>query len=65
MMKKLYLRAKEFFADVGVELKKVSFPTRAETVGSTSVVLIFVAAVAMFLSAMDAVLVKLVAVLLQ
>jgi preprotein translocase subunit SecE len=50
---------------VGVELKKVSFPTRAETVGSTSVVLIFVAAVAMFLSAMDAVLVKLVAVLLQ
>jgi preprotein translocase subunit SecE len=65
MMKKLYLRAREFFADVGVELKKVSFPTRAETVGSTSVVLIFVAAVAMFLSAMDAVLVKLVAVLLQ
>jgi preprotein translocase subunit SecE len=64
-MKKLYLRAREFFADVGVELKKVSFPTRAETVGSTSVVLIFVAAVAMFLSAMDAVLVKLVAVLLQ
>jgi preprotein translocase subunit SecE len=64
-MKKLYLRAKEFFAEVGNELKKVSFPTRAETMGSTSVVLIFVVAVAIFLSAMDAVLVKLVAVLLQ
>lgn len=64
-MKKLYLRSKEFFAEVGSELKKVSFPTRTETMGSTSVVLIFVAAVAIFLSAMDAVLVKLVAVLLQ
>jgi preprotein translocase subunit SecE len=64
-MKNVYLRAKEFFAEVGAELKKVSFPTKAETVGSTSVVLIFVAVVAMFLSAMDAVLVKLVAVLLQ
>ncbi len=64
-MKKLYLRAKEFFAEVGNELKKVSFPTRAETMGSTSVVLIFVVAVAIFLSAMDTVLVKLVAVLLQ
>jgi preprotein translocase subunit SecE len=64
-MKKLYLRAKEFFAEVGAELKKVSFPTRAETVGSTSVVLIFVVVVAIFLSGMDAVLVKLVAVLLQ
>jgi preprotein translocase subunit SecE len=64
-MKTLYLRAREFFVDVGSELKKVSFPTRAETMGSTSVVLIFVAAAAIFLSAMDAVLVKLVALLLQ
>lgn len=64
-MKRLYLRAKEFFAEVGVELKKVSFPTRGETMGSTSVVLIFVLVVAIFLSAMDAVLVKLVAALLQ
>jgi preprotein translocase SecE subunit len=64
-MKNLYLRSKEFFAEVGSELKKVTFPTQTETIGSTSVVLIFVAAVAIFLSAMDAVLVKLVAVLLQ
>lgn len=64
-MKKLYLRVKEFFAEVGAELKKVSFPTRVETVGSTSVVLVFVLVVAIFLSTMDAVLVKLVAVLLQ
>ena len=64
-MKKWYQSSKEFFADVSAELKKVSFPTRAETMGSTSVVLIFVVAVALFLSAMDAVLVKLVAALLQ
>jgi preprotein translocase subunit SecE len=64
-MKKLYLRVKEFFAEVGAELKKVSFPTRAETLGSTSVVLVFVLVVAIFLSTIDAVLVKLVAVLLQ
>ncbi len=64
-MKKLYLRVREFFAEVGAELKKVSFPTRAETMGSTSVVLIFVMVVALFLSTMDWVLVKLVAVLLQ
>jgi preprotein translocase subunit SecE len=42
----------------------VSYPTRAETLGSTSVVLVFVLAVAIFLSAMDAVLVKLVALII-
>ncbi|MEO5656061.1 MAG: preprotein translocase subunit SecE [Nitrospiria bacterium] len=60
-MKKLIANMKEFFREVGAELKKVSYPTRNETVGSTTVVLIFVAVVSLFLSAMDAVLVKLVA----
>ncbi len=63
-MKKLVDRVKEFFQEVSGELKKVSYPTRAETVGSTSVVLVFVLAVAIFLSAMDAVLVKLVALII-
>ena len=63
-MKKLVDRVKEFFREVSAELRKVSYPNRAETVGSTSVVLVFVLAVAIFLSAMDAVLVKLVALII-
>jgi preprotein translocase subunit SecE len=59
-MKQWIARAKEFFKEVGAELKKVSYPTRAETIGSTSVVVVFVLVVAVFLSAIDAVLVKLV-----
>jgi preprotein translocase subunit SecE len=56
-MKKLVDRVKEFFREVSAELRKVSYPTRAETLGSTSVVLVFVLAVA-------AVLVKLVALII-
>ena len=63
-MKKLVDRVKEFFREVSAELRKVSYPTRAETIGSTSVVLVFVLAVAIFLAAMDAVLVKLVALII-
>jgi preprotein translocase subunit SecE len=63
-MKKLVDRVKEFFREVSAELRKVSYPTRAETIGSTSVVLVFVLAVAIFLSTMDAVLVKLVALII-
>ena len=63
-MKKLVDRVREFFQEVSAELRKVSYPTRAETVGSTSVVLVFVLAVAIFLSAMDAVLVKFVALII-
>lgn len=59
-MKKLIATSKEFFREVAAELKKVSYPSRTETVGSTSVVLVFVLVVAVFLSAMDQMLVKLV-----
>ncbi|OGW60532.1 MAG: preprotein translocase subunit SecE [Nitrospirae bacterium RIFCSPHIGHO2_01_FULL_66_17] len=55
---------REFLQEVGAELRKVSYPTRAETMGSTSVVLIFVAVVAVFLSVMDAVLVRLVGLII-
>ena len=63
-MKKLIAQVNEFFKEVGAELKKVSYPTRAETLGSTSVVLIFVAVVAVFLSVMDTVLVRLVGLII-
>ena len=49
-----------FISDVRGELKKVSFPTRAETVGSTTVVIIFCILVSLYLSVVDSFLVWLV-----
>jgi preprotein translocase subunit SecE len=51
---------KEFLADVRTELKKVSFPTRAETVGSTTVVIVFCVFMSLYLSVIDSFLVWLV-----
>jgi preprotein translocase subunit SecE len=48
---------REFFNDVSGELKKVSFPTRAETIGSTTVVIVFCIIMSLYLSAVDSVLV--------
>jgi len=49
-----------FITDVRGELKKVSFPTRAETVGSTTVVIVFCVLVSLYLSVIDSFLVWLV-----
>ncbi len=49
-----------FITDVRGELKKVSFPTRAETVGSTTVVIVFCIIVSLYLSVIDSFLVWLV-----
>ncbi len=43
----------EFLRDVRAELKKVSFPTRAETVGSTTVVIVFCVLMSIYLSLID------------
>ncbi|HET9575743.1 MAG TPA: preprotein translocase subunit SecE [Nitrospira sp.] len=43
----------EFLRDVRAELKKVSFPTRAETVGSTTVVIVFCVLMSIYLSVID------------
>lgn len=48
-------RGSRFFAEVVAELKKVSWPTRAQLVQSTAVVLVVVAIVAVYLAALDAV----------
>lgn len=45
-----------FFRDVRSELRKVTFPTRKETIASTVVVLIAVFAIAIYLGVVDAVL---------
>ena len=60
MFKRLYAQATEFLKDMRSELKKVSFPNRTETMGSTAVVIIFVVIVGMFLAFVDTILVKLI-----
>ena len=57
MFKKFTDSIREFFNDVREELKKVSFPTRAETVGSTTVVIVFCIIMSLYLSFIDSVLV--------
>jgi preprotein translocase subunit SecE len=51
---------REFLNDVRGELKKVSFPTRAETIGSTTVVIVFCIIMSLYLSFVDSILVWLV-----
>ncbi len=51
-----YEKAVQFFRDVRSELRKVTFPTRKETIASTVVVLIAVFAIAIYLGGVDAVL---------
>lgn len=57
-------KAMAFFREVKVELKKVTWPTRKQTTGTTIVVIIFVFIVAAFLGLFDYSLSKLVQVVL-
>ena len=59
-MGKLWSRIVEFLSEVKGELKKVTWPTRADTVGSTSVVLVFCVIMSLYLSVIDSFLVWLV-----
>ncbi len=61
MLKKLWGRPVEFLTEVKGELKKVSYPTRSETIGSTSVVLVFCVIMSLYLSVVDSILVWIVA----
>lgn len=60
MFRKFIDTIREFFVDVRGELKKVSFPTRAETIGSTTVVIVFCIIMSVYLSLIDSFLVWLV-----
>jgi len=60
----IFVRTTEFFREVKVELKKVVWPTRKQTTGTTVVVVIFVFIVAVFLGVFDYSLSKLVQVVL-
>jgi preprotein translocase subunit SecE len=59
-----YQKSVEFLKEVKVELKKVTWPTRKQTTGTTIVVIIFVFVVAAFLGVFDLGLSKLVQVVL-
>ncbi|OQX15420.1 MAG: preprotein translocase subunit SecE [Desulfobacteraceae bacterium IS3] len=46
-------KALQFFREVKAELKKVTWPSRKQTIGSTVVVIIVVMVIAFFLGAVD------------
>ncbi len=60
----IFQKAIEFVREVKVELKKVTWPTRKQTTGTTIVVIIFVFVVSAFLGLFDLGLSKLVQVVL-
>lgn len=60
----VFTRAADFLREVKVELKKVTWPTRKQTTGTTIVVILFVFVVAAFLGLFDLGLSKLVQVVL-
>ena len=53
MFKRLTESIRLFMTDVRAEMKKVSFPSRAETVGSTTVVIVFCILMSLYLSVID------------
>jgi preprotein translocase subunit SecE len=57
--------AVQFFREVKVELQKVTFPTRQETVGSTVVVLVLTIILGVYLGLSDWLLARIVHMLLQ
>ena len=52
-IKETFERVRLFFREVRAELKRVTWPARKETVGSTSVVLVLVMIMAFFLGLVD------------
>jgi len=60
MFKRMTDSIRVFITDVRGELKKVSFPTRSETIGSTTVVIVFCVIMSLYLSVIDSFLVWLV-----
>jgi len=59
MFKQQWANTREFLTDVSSELKKISYPTRGETIGSTTVVIVLVVIVSVFLALTDLLLVRL------
>jgi len=58
-IKKWVLSVREFFGEVRGEVVKVSYPTKDEVLGSTTVVILLTLVVSIFLAVMDSILVRL------
>ncbi|MDQ7788035.1 MAG: preprotein translocase subunit SecE [Thermodesulfovibrionales bacterium] len=61
----MFNRIKEFFREVKIEVKKVTFPSKDELIGSTWVVIITVLVISLFLGVVDISLSKLVGMALR
>ena len=61
----IFQKSKQFLREVKVELKKVTWPSRKETLASTAVVLILVIIVAAFLGVVDIGLTKFISLLIR
>ena len=64
-VKQIFFRIREFLGEARAELKKVTWPTRKQTLASTGVVLVVVFVLAIFLGLVDYGLAKIVKVLLS
>jgi len=60
VLTRLWSTVAEFITDVRGEFRKVSFPTKGETIGSTTVVIVFCTIMSIYLSVVDSFLVWLV-----
>jgi preprotein translocase subunit SecE len=60
MLTQSWNSTKEFLLDVRAELRKVTYPTYSETIGSTTVVIVLVFIVSIFLALADLILVRLI-----
>jgi preprotein translocase subunit SecE len=60
MLKRSWHSLKEFLLDVRAELRKVTYPSLSETIGSTTVVIVLVMIVSLFLALTDLILVRLI-----
>ncbi|KFN37852.1 preprotein translocase subunit SecE [Smithella sp. F21] len=57
-------KAVQFLTQAKAELKKVTWPTRKQTLASTGVVMVIVAVMALYLGIIDLILAKLVKIIL-
>lgn len=64
-IKGLIEKVKQFSREVRVELKKISWPLKKETVASTSVVLIIVLIISFFLGLVDMALSRVIKIILS
>ena len=64
-MKQISQRVTGFLSDVRSEMEKVSWPDRAELIGSTAVVFVSVIILALFIGSCDFVLSKLIQFLMR